>query len=295
MRISCPPTISPCFYGVDTPQRSELIARDALARGDPPLHRRGFARLSESGRAAVGRGHGAEVVLHVVLHGRVSGGVPRESGGVPAAGAQARRVMSEDRLSAVGRRHRRGQRSRPPHQGARTRAPTRPVSCLASDRSAGCSRSTRRCRSRARRERRRRRHQAEGRVPRRRARHDRRRSRQPLRQRHPRAGRAAAVLPGLPGDRAGCRPTSRSRSSAAWPQACRENGCALLGGETAEMPGFYADGEYDVAGFIVGVVSRARIVDGRTIVAGDVLVALAVVRSAHQRLLAGAARSCSTC
>jgi phosphoribosylformylglycinamidine cyclo-ligase len=56
--------------------------------------------------------------------------------------------------------------------------------------------------------------------------------------------------------------------------ACRENGCALLGGETAEMPGFYADGEYDVAGFIVGVVSRSRIVDGRGIVAGDALIAL---------------------
>jgi phosphoribosylformylglycinamidine cyclo-ligase len=56
--------------------------------------------------------------------------------------------------------------------------------------------------------------------------------------------------------------------------ACRDNGCALLGGETAEMPGFYADGEYDVAGFIVGLVSRAKVVDGSTIVAGDVLVAL---------------------
>ena len=56
--------------------------------------------------------------------------------------------------------------------------------------------------------------------------------------------------------------------------ACRENGCALLGGETAEMPGFYADGEYDVAGFIVGAVARDRLIDGRTIAAGDVLVGL---------------------
>ena len=56
--------------------------------------------------------------------------------------------------------------------------------------------------------------------------------------------------------------------------ACRENGCALLGGETAEMPGFYAEGEYDVAGFIVGVVPRGQIVDGRQIVAGDVLIGL---------------------
>jgi phosphoribosylformylglycinamidine cyclo-ligase len=54
--------------------------------------------------------------------------------------------------------------------------------------------------------------------------------------------------------------------------ACRENGCALLGGETAEMPGFYADGEYDVAGFIVGIVERRRLIDGKTIVPGDVLI-----------------------
>jgi phosphoribosylformylglycinamidine cyclo-ligase len=54
--------------------------------------------------------------------------------------------------------------------------------------------------------------------------------------------------------------------------ACRENGCALLGGETAEMPGFYADGEYDVAGFIVGVVSRSRLITGREIGPGDVLI-----------------------
>jgi len=53
---------------------------------------------------------------------------------------------------------------------------------------------------------------------------------------------------------------------------CRHNGCALLGGETAEMPGFYADGEYDVAGFIVGLVDRAHVIDGSRIVAGDVLI-----------------------
>src|SRR6185295_3518373 len=57
-------------------------------------------------------------------------------------------------------------------------------------------------------------------------------------------------------------------------QACASNGCALLGGETAEMPGFYGDGEYDVAGFIVGLVSRSRVIDGRDVVAGDTLVAL---------------------
>jgi phosphoribosylformylglycinamidine cyclo-ligase len=57
-------------------------------------------------------------------------------------------------------------------------------------------------------------------------------------------------------------------------RACEDNGCALLGGETAEMPGFYADGEYDVAGFIVGLVARGRVVDGRSIKLGDCLVAL---------------------
>jgi len=55
---------------------------------------------------------------------------------------------------------------------------------------------------------------------------------------------------------------------------CRVNECALLGGETAEMPGFYGDGEYDVAGFIVGVVARDRLIDGRAIRAGDALIGL---------------------
>jgi len=57
-------------------------------------------------------------------------------------------------------------------------------------------------------------------------------------------------------------------------EGCRENGCALIGGETAEMPGFYPAGEYDLAGFIVGEADRARILDGRSIRAGDVLLGL---------------------
>jgi phosphoribosylformylglycinamidine cyclo-ligase len=55
---------------------------------------------------------------------------------------------------------------------------------------------------------------------------------------------------------------------------CRENGSVLLGGETAEMPGFYAEGEYDVAGFIVGVVDRQKVIDGKRIAPGDLLLAL---------------------
>jgi phosphoribosylformylglycinamidine cyclo-ligase len=57
-------------------------------------------------------------------------------------------------------------------------------------------------------------------------------------------------------------------------RACRENGCALIGGETAEMPGFYKEGDYDLAGFIVGVVDRAQLLDGRRIRVGDVVLGL---------------------
>ncbi len=56
--------------------------------------------------------------------------------------------------------------------------------------------------------------------------------------------------------------------------ACKENSCVLLGGETAEMPGFYADGEYDLAGFIVGVVDKSKVIDGKNIKAGDVVLGL---------------------
>lgn len=57
-------------------------------------------------------------------------------------------------------------------------------------------------------------------------------------------------------------------------QACREAGCALLGGETAEMPDLYATGDYDVAGFIVGVVERDQIIDGARVGPGDAILAL---------------------
>jgi len=56
---------------------------------------------------------------------------------------------------------------------------------------------------------------------------------------------------------------------------CRESGCALIGGETAELPGFYGEGEYDLAACIVGIAEKSKIVDGSAVVEGDVLVGLA--------------------
>ena len=57
-------------------------------------------------------------------------------------------------------------------------------------------------------------------------------------------------------------------------QACREVGCALIGGETAEMPGLYAGEDYDLVGFIIGVVEKEKIINGNTIAAGDVILGL---------------------
>ncbi len=58
-------------------------------------------------------------------------------------------------------------------------------------------------------------------------------------------------------------------------EGCRQAGCALVGGETAEMPGMYAEGEYDIAGFTVGVVEKKKLIDGSKVKAGDVLVGVA--------------------
>jgi phosphoribosylformylglycinamidine cyclo-ligase len=57
-------------------------------------------------------------------------------------------------------------------------------------------------------------------------------------------------------------------------EGCLQAGCSLIGGETAEMPSFYKDGEYDLAGFVIGVAEKAKIVDGRDVRAGNILVAL---------------------
>ncbi len=69
-------------------------------------------------------------------------------------------------------------------------------------------------------------------------------------------------------------PDALERLVAGMAAACRENGLALVGGETAEMPGMYADGEYDAAGFIVGIVAPEDVIDGRSIAVGDRLIGI---------------------
>ena len=100
MRIACPPTISPCFYGVDTPNRSELIAAThSLDQIRDFIEADSLAYLSLEGllRAVT---PARRLVLHVLLHRRVSGRVPARRAGVPAARAQGGRVMSAPRSSS---------------------------------------------------------------------------------------------------------------------------------------------------------------------------------------------------
>ena len=70
------------------------------------------------------------------------------------------------------------------------------------------------------------------------------------------------------------KPSVLMKSSAGFARGCQENGCALIGGETAQMPGFYQRGEHDVSGAIVGVVDHASMVDGGQTESGDVVLEL---------------------
>ena len=71
-----------------------------------------------------------------------------------------------------------------------------------------------------------------------------------------------------------CEPEQVAAVVSGIAEGCRQAGCALIGGETAEMPGFYPVGEYDVAGFTVGIVDKKKIIDGSKICAGDVVLGL---------------------
>ncbi len=120
-----------------------------------------------------------------------------------------------------------------------------------------------------------RRHQADDRVRDRPPRHRRHRLRRDVRQRHHLPRGAAAVFSRLHRLGQARRERSRSKSSRASRADARRPGMSLVGGETAQLSGLYKPGEYDLAGFAVGIVERARIPEPSNVRAGDVLIGLA--------------------
>ena len=297
MRISCPPTISPCFYGVDTPRRSELIAAthtlDEIRRyldadsvaylsldgltGAVPRRTSRYCTSCYTGvyPVAFPRDEGAYLQLALKLNGEGAGGaapVPAEAPAVTrrrgAAGSRGRRAGPRQPLS-----RRRDSLRWTTRRPASTSTPaTKPSGGFAAWRA-------RRSRSAVLSD-----IGSFGGL----FRLETGRMRDPvlvssadgvgtklkvafLANRHDTVGvdlvnhcvndilvQGAEPLFFLDYLATGrLSPDVAESIVGGMAAACRENGCALLGGETAEMPGFYADGEYDIAGFIVGVVDQA--------------------------------------
>ena len=134
---------------------------------------------------------------------------------------------------------------------------------------------------------RRRRHQAALGAGHRPPRHDRHRPGRDVRQRRPGHRRRAAVLPRLLRDRQARRRHRGDQVVAGIADGCRQAGCALVGGETAELPGLYHGADYDLAGFCVGVVERRELRPRTDLDWDDVVIGPAVGGPALQRPLAG--------
>ena len=135
---------------------------------------------------------------------------------------------------------------------------------------------------------RRRGHQAEDRLSDGQARHRGHRLCGHVRQRRDHLRREAPGISGLHRLRQECARRRSPPSWRAWPRAASRRAQRLVGGETAEMPGFYPEHEYDLAGFTVGVVEKSKIIDNTKMQAGDAVIALPSSGRALQRLFAGA-------